>query len=161
MANKLNIEFFDTDKFYWEETEPPFQIARSISRRIELINSAINDLDSWVLSGSLSNWSTFIENRFTCAVFVKLDPKIRLERLIAREQQRYGARIQKGGDMYDSHLKFLEWAKSYDTANAPTRSLDLHEGWMSKLSCPVFTLNSSVTVGEMVEEVFRFLSDLS
>jgi hypothetical protein len=48
---------------------------------------------------------------------------------------------------------FLRWARSYDTAAAPIRSLDLHETWMQRLPCPVLRLDSRQSVGALVDVV--------
>jgi hypothetical protein len=72
---------------------------------------------------------------------------------MTREVERYGDRIQPGGDMHQKHLDFVSWAESYDTAVAPVRSVDLHEKWMTTLRCPVIRLNADRSVEALVQEV--------
>ena len=50
-----------------------------------------------------------------------------MERLLQREQERFGERILLGGDMYEQSQAFLAWAASYDEGGLDIRSRRLHE----------------------------------
>lgn len=78
-----------------------------------------------------------------------------MKRILHREQQRYGSRIEPGGDMHDKHLEFMAWANSYDEAKAPTRSLDMHEAWMTQLTCLVIRLDSTASVDDLCDLVLQ------
>lgn len=153
VARSLGVPDLDADHFYWEPTDPPFLTKRAPEARVAMIEQTISDADGWVLSGSLCGWGDPLRHRFTLAVFLRLDPAVRLERLKAREQARYGSRVTPRGDMYQQHLEFMNWAASYDTATAPTRSLDLHERWLAELSCPVLRLDSAEPVEGLADKV--------
>lgn len=56
-----------------------------------------------------------------------MEQSIRIERLVKREQERYGSRIELGGDMYQRHIDFIEWAKSYDNGGMDIRSKAMHD----------------------------------
>jgi len=143
LAARLQILCMDCDSFYWKPTDPPFTEKNPPEQRVAMIRKSIADRDSWVLSGSLCSWGEALWPDFTLAVFLYLDPALRMRRLQLREQQRYGARIHPGGDMHQIHLEFMNWAASYDSAKAPTRSLDLHRQWRQNLACPIIELDSS------------------
>jgi hypothetical protein len=51
--------------------------------------------------------------------------------------------------MHEAHRAFMDWARSYDHALAPVRSLDLHERWMPRLACPILRLEGSRPVEEL------------
>jgi hypothetical protein len=104
------------------------------------------------------SWGDIFIPMFTLAVFVTLSHDIRLERLRIREYERYGERIQPGGDMRQSSQAFLEWASRYDTAGLETRSLKSHQTWMQNLSCPVLYLKSLEPTTSMVDKVINFLT---
>ena len=91
--------------------------------------------------------------RFTLAVFLHLDAEVRMARLIERERARYGTRIQPGGALHAAHVAFVAWARSYDDARAPVRSLDLHERWMARLPCPVLRLDAGQPVAALRDAV--------
>jgi hypothetical protein len=92
-------------------------------------------------------------HHFTLAIFLRLDPELRMARLRAREEARYGRRIEVGGDMCQAHVEFMNWAASYDTARAPVRSLHMHEAWIEDLPCPVLRLDTSAPVNQLCDEV--------
>ena len=70
----------------------------------------------WVLSGSLCGWGDGLIPRFSHAVFLLLQPNLRLQRLRLRERQRHGDRILPGRDMHKIHTEFMTWAARYDSA---------------------------------------------
>lgn len=118
-----------------------------------MIERDIIGVDNWILSGSLCSWGDPLMAYFTLAVFLHLSPSSRMARLRNREKQLHGARIEPGGDMYTEHVDFMTWAASYDTACAPTRSLDLHEQWIPRLNCAVMRLDSDRPVDALVQEI--------
>lgn len=54
---------------------------------------------------------------------------MRIARLKKREKERFGSRIEPGGDMYQQHLEFIDWAKKYDTGGLNMRSKAKHDEW--------------------------------
>ena len=153
LSEKLHIPHLDTDAYYWKQTDPPFVEKNEPADRIRQIKRDVAGADGWVLSGSICNWGDPLLEFFTAAVFLYLEPSIRMTRIMTREVERYGDRIQPGGDMHQKHLDFVSWAESYDTAVAPVRSVDLHEKWMTTLRCPVIRLNADRSVEALVQEV--------
>jgi hypothetical protein len=145
--------FLDTDAYYWLDTDPPFTSKREPSDRVAMIERDIQGETDWVLSGSICSWGDPLLHHFTVAVFLRLDSALRMARIHERERQRYGERIAPGGDMRAAHLEFMDWARSYDHAEAPIRSLDLHERWMRQLDCPIIRLDSAGPVDELCDEV--------
>jgi adenylate kinase family enzyme len=153
VATALGARFLDTDEYYWVATDPPFTTKRDPAERVAAIERDVEGHADWVLSGSLCSWGDPLLPRFTLAVFLALDPEVRMARLVERERVRYGPRILPGGDMHAAHVAFVEWAQSYDHTRAPVRSLDLHERWLARLPCPVLRLDASRPVEALCEAV--------
>ncbi|MGE0001414.1 MAG: AAA family ATPase [Fimbriimonadaceae bacterium] len=153
VAGRIRGKFLDTDDFYWLPTEPPFTQKRPIPERIQMIGQAVESVEEWVLSGSLVSWGGPIERWFTLVVFLELDAEIRLQRLRDRERERYGGRIEEGGDMYDAHLAFIEWAGRYDDPGATVRSRRMHEAWLATLSCTILRLDAAAPVEKLCDGV--------
>ncbi|MEM7165364.1 MAG: hypothetical protein AAF581_07870 [Planctomycetota bacterium] len=157
IAAALAIPHRDTDDFYWYPTDPPFAHPREPGQRLQLLDEALAKSRSWVLSGSLCGWGDPLITGFTHAVFLHVEPAIREARLLTRERQRYGSRIDAGGDLFDHHNEFMEWARSYDKAGPPMRSRQLHESWQQGLSCPILRLDSSQPVPALIDQVLLFV----
>jgi adenylate kinase family enzyme len=153
LGKKLEIAHLDADDYYWKKTDPPFTEKISPEDRVENIFADIEEIDNWILTGSLCSWGDRFMDKFTLVVFLFLDPIVRMKRVTDREIQCYGDRIKYDGDMYENHRKFMSWARSYDVAKAPLRSLNLHESWINRLNCPVIRLDSSQSVDHLISEV--------
>ena len=157
LAERLDARFLDGDRYYWKPTDPPFQEKQPPQERVRRIEQDIEDAQDWVLAGSLCSWGDPLLHRFTVAVFLHLDHELRMQRIMEREHARYGERIGPGGDMYQAHREFVEWAASYDSARAPIRSLHLHETWMGRLRCPVLRIDSAAPVDVLCDRVLAGL----
>jgi adenylate kinase family enzyme len=155
LARALGGSHLDADAYYWHDTDPPFTSKRDAAARVSMIERDIHGKANWVLSGSICSWGEPLLHHFTLAVLLCLDPVLRMARLAERERARYGARILPGGEMHEQYLEFMNWAASYDEAKAPIRSLDLHERWISTLSCPTLRLNSNRPVEALCEDILQ------
>jgi adenylate kinase family enzyme len=147
LAAKHGCRHLDTDNFYWIPTDPPFREKRAIEQRLELLGEAIQRSNSWVLSGSLCGWGDVLIPRFDLVVFLFVSTEVRMERLRARELQRYGHLANK---------EFLEWANKYDTGGFEMRSRKVHEAWLKNLATPVLRLEGARSVDELVAQIEEF-----
>ena len=64
LAAALEIQQFDTDDFYWSPVDPPFSQKRAVEERHRLLDAALAEANSWVLSGSISDWGNPLIPRF-------------------------------------------------------------------------------------------------
>jgi len=156
LARAMNCVNVDADDVYWEKTDPPYTAKRSVESRRQILEEALRG-KSWILSGSAVGWGDFLKSSFTHVVFLHLSQNIRIERLLARERERYGDRILSGGDMEKIHRDFLEWTLRYDVGGMEVRSKILHEQWMRSLSCPVLRLNGILPTAVQGDLVLEFL----
>lgn len=157
LADRIGCKFLDTDDFYWMPSDPPFTIKRPIPERIAQIMKEVEGVSDWVLSGSLVSWGAPLEHLFTHVVLLTLDPEVRIGRLHEREQERYGSRIEPGGDMREAHVAFMSWAREYDSPDTQVRSRALHERWLARLACPVVRLDAAAPVGQLCDAVLAEL----
>lgn len=85
------------------------------------------------------------------------DTPTRLARIKQREYARFGARILPGGDMYDHHQAFLQWAAGYDDGGLDTRSAVLHNEWQKQLACPILMVDGTAPLAETAARVEELL----
>lgn len=135
--------WLDTDDYFWVPTDPPFTTHREKTERVRLIKEDIEKYENVVLTGSLSGWGDALIPEFTLAVRIVIDKELRLARIKKREYERFGDRIAPGGDMYEHHLEFLEWASKYDTAGVNMRSKAKHDEWQKLLQCPLVVVDGA------------------
>ncbi len=151
----------DTDSFYWLPVEPLFTQKRPAEGRLRLIREAFAEAGprGWILSGSISEWGRPLVPLFDLVVFLRTPSALRVERLHAREIERYGAdAIAPGSTRHQQYTDFLQWAADYDLGTVAGRNLARHEEFLTHLTCPVLRLNGSEPVAALVAKVRDFAS---
>lgn len=128
---------------------------RSLPREecVRRMRAVVAENPKCVISGSLCGWGDVFIPWFDLVVFIDTPTEVRIEWLEERENKRFGERIRPGGDMYDNHIEFIEWAKTYDTAGTDQRSRALHEEWFKLLSCPLVRLDGTKPVDELLKNI--------
>ena len=159
LAMRFDSPHFDSDDYFWQKTDPPFVLMHTPEQRVAMLAHDLLDKESWVLSGSLCVWGDVFIPKFTLAVYLWIPPELRMRRILERERQRYGARIDAGGDMYEVSRKFRDWAARYDTAGLEQRSRVSHEAWTTSLNCPLLRIESNAPVSAWVAEVVAAIGD--
>ena len=159
LAEKLDVKHFDTDDYYWQPSDPPYQKSREAEQRLDLLRADLMSAESWVLSGALERWGDPLTPLFDLVVFLQVPTEIRLLRLRHRERRRFGeAAIRPGGSMHPRYRDFIHWAQTYDDAGDHRRSRRLHEDWLSRLSCEVLRLNGIPPVDRQIGQLLDRIS---
>lgn len=151
ISEQLGCFFMDTDDYFWQPTNPPFTTKRERAERIALMRDDIARHDGVVISGSLADWGDELIPLFTLAIRVETETSVRIDRLHKRERARFGSRLDPGGDMYENHRKFLDWAAGYDTGGLEMRSRAAHDEWQKLLKCPLILVDGTRPVEENFE----------
>lgn len=157
IGQAFHYRHLDVDDFFWESTDPPFTTPRERKKRVALLREAIESEKSCVVSGSLCGWGDVFIPSFDLVILVETPTDIRISRLQEREYKRFGDRISEGGDMYQAHLEFIEWAKSYDTGDTSIRSKALHELWLKGIACPKIRFDGTAPLGDTFEFLKEYL----
>ena len=92
-----------------------------------------------------------VKQGFPNLIRVETDTAIRIDRLKRRERERFGNRIDLGGDMYENHREFIDWAASYDRGGLDMRSKAKHDEWQKLLQCRQILLDGSLPVEKNFE----------
>lgn len=142
LARRFGVPHVDTDRHFWRDTDPPFTARRPPAERRASLGAALGP-DGWVISGACEDWASDLVAEADLVVFLTLPAPQRLIRLRQREAARFGPRIAPGGDMEAIHRSFLDWAMSYDDADAPGRSRARHEAWLARQPAPVLRLEAA------------------
>ena len=162
IASSLRYAHFDADDYYWEKTAIPYTKKRSVEERVLLLKADMAKCQRWILSGSMCSWGEVFIPLYELVIFIRLPKDIRLQRIERREIAKFGEEaIRPGGNRHELYKAFMDWAASYDEGGLSTRSLALHEHWLSKLTCPVLKIMEPLSEREMLSKVTDFLSGVS
>lgn len=153
ICRELGYTQIDTDKYFWIPTDPPFKRKRPKEERVEMMIKAVEKAENAVISGSITDWGEKLIPFFTLAVRLEMEQSIRIDRLIKREKEKYGLRIEPGGDMHRQHMEFLEWAKAYDRGGTDIRSKALHDEMQKSFPCRVLCLDGADDLEENFNKV--------
>lgn len=153
IQDKYGYTHYDTDDFFWENTDPPFLAKRKVEERQKLLSEAINSTSRWVISGSLTDWGDIFIPTFEVVIYVYAPTEIRIKRLHERELQEFGDRILPGGDMFEQHLAFLEWASKYDNDTLDMRSAAYHNEWLKQMTCPIIKVDGTMPVEDNIRKI--------
>ena len=143
ICSELGYEHLDSDDYLWLPTDPKYTTKRDPMERVSLIKKDIMSADNVVISGSLVGWGDELIPQFTLAIRLVTPTDVRIDRLLKREREEFGQRIDVGGDMHLNHKDFIEWAKSYDTGDINIRSKAMHDNWQKLLKCKLIELNGT------------------
>ena len=99
-------------------------------------------------------WSGLEPPGFDLVIFLSLSNDIRMARLKAREEERYGAEaLEPGGSQHRESVAFLAWAAAYEEAETVGRNRIAHERWLAEQACPILRLDSADSVQHNVKAV--------
>lgn len=159
IATRLGHHHLDTDSFFWQPTDPPYQTPRPVDARLSALQREIRNLSRWVLSGSLDGWGDPLIPQFQLVIWLNVPTPVRLDRLRRRESEQFGSRIEAGGDMEEGHRAFMNWSAAYDSGGMDMRSRTRHLVWLDALSCPVIRIQAEGTIEAIFEEALRRWSE--
>ena len=161
LCERTGFTQIESDDCLWLPTDPPFTTKRSPEERLSLMQRAIADAQSVVIAGSLVGWGDPLIPLFTLAVRLFTPTAVRLDRIKARESERFGARILPGGDMYEEQLAFYRWAEGYDDGGGEMRSRAMHDTWQQRLLCPRLDLDGTLPVETLVNAVLSAMEPIT
>ncbi|MEE6125935.1 AAA family ATPase [Chryseobacterium arthrosphaerae] len=152
LSEQLNIEYFDSDDFFWLKTEVPFTEKQNPEIRNTTVSDILHTTDSWIFGGSIIHWGENIFPPFDLVIFLYLPPEIRMERLRKREFERYGEEITVNPERAVKSEEFLEWAKDYDhDTGIANRTLNAHREWLTGIDVPLLEISGDYPVSDKIK----------
>ena len=154
LARVLNFKYLDIEDYHFIKSEIPYTVERTREDCLHLMLCDIEKHGSFVISAVIGDFGKEISSMYDFAVFISAPLEIRIERIKQRTYEQHGERIREGGDMYEQHLKFVDFVAS--------RSLSRIEQWAKTLMCPVIYIDGTKSISEntkmVVEKYFFILS---
>lgn len=157
IAKQWNWKHLDADDYYWEKTQPPFQVKVPLADRNERLMNDFEKQEHLVVSGSMVSWGEQWARAFDVMVFLYIPSEIRMERLKKRERERYGNLLDTDPKFQSDSKAFLDWAVQYDNGTFKGRSLSIHNAWIDTLECPVLRIEGDTSVEERMNRLAAFI----
>lgn len=129
LSRILGFKHMDHEAYAFKESEIPYAEQRPYEECLERMLADIEKHGSFVLSAVTGDFGERIPHYYELAVCLSAPLQLRLERIKQREYERHGERVKKGGDMYESRLRFIDFV-----ASRPASGIDR---WLQTLACPV------------------------
>ncbi len=154
VAQKLGYPYFDVDDYIWKQnTDNPYTQMYTKEEKISRLSSAIAPYEHFVMAGSMSSFHYAFDDKFEMMVFLYVEPNTRVQRVHDRAVERFGERVLEGGDMYVSHLKFLEDNRRYEEDGSP--NLREQREWMKNMSCIKIELDGTADLESNADAIAK------
>jgi len=155
IEKNADFKHLDVDDYYWKKTITPFQEKIPLTERNKNLKSDFKKNENIIVSGSMVSWGKEWETAFDLAIFIRLENKVRMERLKRRETERYGEKLLTDKKIHQNSIAFLEWANQYENPNFSGRTLKVHNKWTELLSCKVLRSNGETELKKNVEFIMN------
>ena len=160
VAKELEYPYFDVDDYIWrQDTEKPYTVMYSREEKISRLTDAVSKYERFVMAGSMSSFHDAFDDMFEMMVFLYVDQDTRVKRVHKRAIDRFGNRVLEGGDMFDSHMKFLEYNRAYESDGSP--NLKEQRKWMDSLPCVKMELDGTKKLEDNVKLIVDRWEDIS
>ncbi len=160
LARRTDFIHLDADDYYWRKTEPPFQQKIPLVKRNETLKADFHNHENVIISGSMVSWGKEWKKLFQLAVFIRLNDKLRMQRLKQREIDRYGDRLNSEEEVRKISEAFLEWAGQYENPNFNGRSSKVHNDWIQQLECKVLRIDGGMELEDNAKQVLNEIKNL-
>ena len=151
LAEHLGWRFIDNEDLYFPKADPahPYAVERTQDEVERLLLEEVRRDDRFVFAAVRGNYGEEVLPHYKAAVLVEVPREIRLARVKARSFAKFGARMQPGGDLYESEKRF------YDLIAA--RPEDYATRWLDTVDIPVMRVDGRKPAGENVNLIADWL----
>ncbi len=141
LAERLGYRFMDAEDYYFPAGQDnPYAISRSREEALALLRADTGRYPRFVYASVFGPRDEAVEARCALAVVLRAPKDVRLSRVESRGIARFGARVAKGGDMYEQEQAFLAFASERTEADV--------EAHAARLNCPVLRLDATRPVAQ-------------
>lgn len=156
LAARAGLPLLQSDRYLWLDDE--FTQMRPPEEGRALLLGDMERYPGFILDGGVHRWLPKGVLRPDLLVLVRLEHRIRMDRLRQRELDRFGERCLPGGDHAPVTQEFLDWAATYETASAEEENtcLAAHLQRLGEAECPCLVLWSHRPAEQLARQVLSF-----
>ena len=160
ISERLGYFHGDSDFYFWEPTDPPFEKIRPILEIQRLLKNDLEKYEKFVLSGSFCEWGDMITPYLDHVFFFQAPIPVRIQRLKERESKRIGKSVESGHPQHEKFMNFLKWSEAYDTGGV-SRTRKLHEDWLSALPVAHTVISTDQPQKSIVDHIIKQMNNLN
>ena len=151
LAQELGFHFIDNETLYFSRTDAlePYVNPRSREEVEELLMAEVERHGNFVFASVKGDYGTAILPLYSYAVLMKVPGDIRAQRVRNRSFQKFGSRMQPGGDLHRQEEAFFQLASSRTDAYV--------EEWVQTLHCPVIRVDGTRPIEETIAYILTHL----
>ncbi len=147
LAEKMNYYSMDVEDYYFIDSDIPYSKFHTHEETRKLMLDDIAKHNNFVLATVNCDWGEEIASMCKLAVVLKSPLDIRIERIKGREQAKFGDRVLRDGDLYESQKKFHNKVLS--------RGEEHIEKQMQFIMCPVLKLDATLPIHDIVNSIYK------
>lgn len=147
LAKRLQFHFIDNEDLFFPKSDFKYiYVSPRTHKEAELLLwGEITMYENFVFAAVKGDYGEKIYPYFNYAVLIEVPKDIRIQRVKNRSFQKYGKRMQRGGDLHEAEERFFEFVES--------RPENLVEDWLKHLKCPVLRVDGTKAIEENVDYI--------
>ena len=152
LADKLGFFFIDNEHLFFDRSsnDEPYANPRSHEDAIELLMDNVLNNPDFVFAAVKGDYGKDIIPLYNYVIVIEVPKEMRLERVRNRSYSKFGARMLKGGDLYEQEENFFRFIES--------RENDYVDNWIETLSCVVLRVDGTKPVEENISYILSKIS---
>jgi len=151
LAARMGFHFIDNEDLYFTKTnmDKPYTNPRSREAVEKLLMEEVRGYGNFVFAAVKGDYGKEIIPMYDYVIMVEVPREIRLQRVRNRSFQKFGNRIQHGGDLFEQEESFFRMVES--------RGDDFVENWLQTLTCPVIRVDGTRSIEENIELILKLI----
>ncbi len=149
LAERLQFHFIDNEDLYFPKTDKNYLFAdpRTKEEVESLLWNELQQHDRFVFAAVTGNYGKNILPFFRFAIFIEVPKEVRIQRVRNRSYERFGKRMESGGDLYEKEERFFAFVSN--------REEHMVTDWLQCLDCPVIRIDGTKPIEENIAFVLR------
>lgn len=144
LADQLHFFRMDAEDYYFP-IPGDYSHSRTEEEVHRMMEADIKAHEGFVLSCVRCNVSDGLLQHVQLAVVLHAPADVRAQRIVEREKERFGHRVLRDGDLYESQQAFRAFAAA--------RSEDMVTQSLKRLSCPVLAIDAMLPLENIAEQI--------
>lgn len=147
LAEKLNYYSMDVEDYFFIDSDIPYSKYHTHEQTKNLMFDDIVKYNNYVLATVNCDWGEEITSTYKFAVVLKAPLDVRMNRIRQREYEKFGNRVLKNGDLYESQQKFHN--------KVLVRGEEHIVKQMKFIACPVLEVDALLPIDDIVDIIYK------